>query len=97
MKILFIFVRKFSLYLWENFFYIYENIFIFVGNFFFYICGKFVLYLWEIFFYICGKIFFTFVRFDLDRFGKKTLFKNVLCALYISFCPYGSFLWLKKC
>ena len=29
------------------------------------------------------------------NFGKKTLFKNVLYAFFISFCSYGSFLWLK--
>ena len=51
------------------------------------------------------EIFFIFVRkfflylqenFDLDRSGKKALSKNVLCAFFISFCSYGSFLWLKK-
>ena len=44
--------------------------------------GKYFLHLWE--------------NFDLDRFGKKTLFKNVLCALYIRFCSYGSFFMVKK-
>ena len=33
---------------------------------------------------------------NLDRFGKKKLFKNVFCAFFISFCSDGSFLWLKN-
>ena len=36
-------------------------------------------------------------KFELDRFGKKALFKDVLCAFFINFCSYGSFLWLKNC
>ena len=50
------------------------------------------------FFYIREKIFlYLQENFDLDWFGNKALFKNVLCAFFISLCSYGSFLWLKNC
>ena len=57
------------------------------------------------FLYSCEKLFYIVVRkvsysceknFDLDRFDKKALFENALCAFFISFCSYGSFLMVKK-
>ena len=48
-------------------------------------------------FFMFVRKFFLYLQenFDLDRFSKKALFKNGLCAFFISFCSYGSFLWLK--
>ena len=73
---------------------------------FLYLREKNLLYSWEKFFYSCEKIFcFAVVRnffysceenFDLGRFAKKALFKNVVCAFFISFWSYGSFLWLRN-
>ena len=73
--------------------------------FFIFAREKFVILLGKIF-YSCEKIFgFAVVRnffysceenFDLGRFAKKALFKNVVCAFFISFWSYGSFLWLRN-
>ena len=49
------------------------------------------------FFYLRVQFFYSFEEnFGLDRLAKKALFKNFLCAFFISFCSYSSFLWLKN-
>ena len=56
----------------------------------FYTREKFFFYLRVQFFYSCEE------NFSLDWFAKKALFKNFLCAFFISFSSYSSFSCLKN-
>ena len=59
-----------------------ENFLIVRKRKFFYTPEEIFLYTWKNCIIVVGKVFYTRKKnfFDLGRFGKKALFKNVLCA-----------------